>query len=73
MNPSSGSRQRCSMRKGVLKNFAKFIGKHLCLFLNKVAGLRRNIFAEHLRTTASALGVFRTLSNIYDGIFYKNT
>ena len=30
------------MKKGVLKNFAKFTGKHLCqsLFLNKVAGLR---------------------------------
>ena len=36
------SRQRCSVKKGVLKNFAKFTGKHLCqrLFLNKVAGLR---------------------------------
>ena len=29
-------------KKGVLKNFAKFIGKHLCqiLFFNKVTGLR---------------------------------
>ena len=36
------SHQRCSMKKGVLRNFAKFTGKHLCqsLFLNKVAGLR---------------------------------
>ena len=27
--------QRCSIKKGVLKNFAKFTGKHLCqrLFL----------------------------------------
>ena len=34
------SHQMCSMKKGVLKNFAKFIGKHLCqsLFFNKVAG-----------------------------------
>ena len=33
---------RCSVKKGVLKNFAKFTGKHLCqsLFFNKVAGLR---------------------------------
>ena len=32
--------RRCSVRKGVLRNFAKFTGKHLCqsLFLNKVAG-----------------------------------
>ena len=30
------------MKKGVLKKFTKFIGKHLCqsLFFNKVAGLR---------------------------------
>ena len=30
------SHQRCSVRKGVLRNFAKFTGKHLCqsLFFN---------------------------------------
>ena len=35
------SHQRCSVTKGVLRNFAKFTGKHLCqnLFFNKVAGL----------------------------------
>ena len=35
------SQQRCSVRKGVLRNFKTFIGKHLCrsLFFNKVAGL----------------------------------
>ena len=34
------SHQRCSVRKGVLRNFAKFTGKHLCqvVFYNKVAG-----------------------------------
>ena len=33
--------RRCSMRKGVLRNVAKFTGKHVCqsLFFNKVAGL----------------------------------
>ena len=33
-------RWRCFVKKGVLKNFAKFTGKHLCqsLFFNKVAG-----------------------------------
>ena len=32
--------QRCSVKKGILRNFAKFTGKHLCqsLFFNKVAG-----------------------------------
>ena len=34
--------QRCSVKKGVLRNFTKFTGKHLCqsLFFNKVASLR---------------------------------
>ena len=34
--------QRCSVKKGVLGNFATFTGKHLCqsLFFNKVGGLR---------------------------------
>ena len=33
--------QRCSIIKGVLRNFAKFTRKHLCqsLFFNNVAGL----------------------------------
>ena len=44
-------------KKGILRNFAKFTGKHLCrsLFLNKVAGLRQWCclpvnFAKFLRT-----------------------
>ena len=34
--------RRCSKKTGVLRNFAKFTGKHLRhrVFLNKVAGLR---------------------------------
>ena len=34
------SYQRCSIKKGVLRNFAKSTGKHLCqsLFFSKVAG-----------------------------------
>ena len=40
MNRSSHPEVFC--KKGVLKNFAKFTGKHPCqsLFFNKVAGLR---------------------------------
>ena len=36
------SRPEVFCEKGVLRNFAKFTGKHLCqsLFFNKVAGLR---------------------------------
>ena len=35
------SHRRCSLKKGVLRNFAKFTGKHPCqrIFLNKVEGL----------------------------------
>ena len=58
------SHQRCSIKIGVLKNFAKYTGKHLCqcLFLNKVADLffcefckifKNTFFTEHLYTTAS--------------------
>ena len=33
------SQQRCSIKKGILRNFTKFTGKHLCqsFFFNKVA------------------------------------
>ena len=39
---SRSSHQRCSVKRGVLKSFTKFKGKHLCqgLYFNKVAGLR---------------------------------
>ena len=42
-NTFRSSHQRCSIIKGVYRNFAKFKGKHLCLslFFNKAAGLRR--------------------------------
>ena len=41
-NVFRSSHQKCSMKKGVLINFAKFTGKHMCqsLFFRKVAGLR---------------------------------
>ena len=36
------SHRRCSVKKGALRNFAKFAGKHLRqrVFFNKVAGVR---------------------------------
>ena len=52
------SRPEVFCKKGVLRKFAKFLGKHLCqsLFFNKVAGLpvnsvkflRTSFFIEHL-------------------------
>ena len=66
----------CSVKKGVLRNFAKFTGKHLCqsLFFNKVVGLKipqvfsckfcdiyKNTFStEHLWTTAFKYGQYFT-------------
>ena len=51
------SHQRCSVKKGVLRNFSKFTGKHRCqgLFFTKVAGLRpeNTFFTEHLWKTVS--------------------
>ena len=46
-------------KNGVLRNFAKFTGKHLCqsLFLNKVAGLceiSKNIFYYRTRLVAAS-------------------
>ena len=34
--------QKCSIKKGVIRNFVKLTGKHMCqsIFFNKVAGLR---------------------------------
>ena len=42
MSNFKSSNQRCSIKKGALKNFAKFTRKHLCqsLFFDKVVGLR---------------------------------
>ena len=44
------SHQRCSIIKGVLRNFAKFTGKHLCqsLFFNKFAGLPATLLKKTL-------------------------
>ena len=52
------SHQRCSIKKGVLRNFAKFTGKYLCqsLFLRKLqtSEISKNtFFTEHLQKAAS--------------------
>ena len=42
IDKNSSSRPEVFCKKSVLRNFAKFSGKHLCqsLFFNKVAGLK---------------------------------
>ena len=41
-----GRHRRCSVKKGILRNFAKFTGKQLCqgLFFNKVADLGLKLY-----------------------------
>ena len=62
------SHQRCSMKKGILRNFAKFTRKHLCqnlvpwqkgalaqVFSYEVCKISRNVFfTENIWDTASA-------------------
>ena len=60
-----GSHRRRSVRKGVLRNFAKFAGKHLRqitqMFSCEFCEISKNIFvAEHLWATASDLVNFRS-------------
>ena len=42
------SHRRCSVNKGVLRNFVKFTGKQQCqrLFFNKVAGLLKKTLTK---------------------------
>ena len=73
--------RRCSMKKGILRNFTKFIftGKHLCqsLVFNKVAGLRHfsknNFFTERLRTIASGSFSFPLLTTSASFFYMANT
>ena len=50
------SHRRCSVGKGVLQNFAKFTGKHLCQSL---------FFTEHLWTAASRV-CFNLINQTYE-------
>ena len=38
-----------SKKKGILRNFAKFVGKHLCFPMNFAKFLRTPFLTEHLR------------------------
>ena len=65
------SQQGCSVKKGVLKNFAKFTGKHLCqsLFLNKVVGAACNFMKKE--TLAQMLSC--EFCKIFKNTFLQNT
>ena len=70
------SQRRCSLRKYVIRNFAKFIRKHLCqsLFLNKVADLSLQLYLKRDSDTGVFLRIlqnFFTTLRAIDG-FFKN-
>ena len=56
------SHQRCSVRKGVLRNFANFTGKHLCqsLYFNKIRESGTGVFLWILR-------------NFWQHLFYRTS
>ena len=59
-------------KKGVLTNFTKFTGKHLCqsLFFNKVAGLRIPVnFVRFLRTPFYTEHLWWLLLYLEDSVF----
>ena len=74
------SHQSCFVRKDILRNFAKFTGKHLwqSLFLNKVAGLRPTSLLKkslwHRCFSANFAKFLRTpfLQNTFGDCFRKN-
>ena len=57
-------------KKGVLGNFGKFTGKHLCLrlFFYKVAGLACNFFKKRVSGTCVFLWILR---NFQEHLFYR--
>ena len=62
-------------KKGVLRNFAKFTGKHLCqsLIFNKLAGLRPNFILDvsmgHMNKSPISLKKKSALSKAIKNIF----
>ena len=77
-NYRSSSRRRCPVRKGVLRNFAKFTGKHLrqSLFFNKGSCefseiSKKTSLTEHLWATASGTSLnFAEIWDSYERTYY---
>ena len=62
--PTRSSHQKCSARKGILRNFVKFTGKHLSqsVFFNKVAGLMpASLLKKSLRHSCSPVNFAKFL------------
>ena len=59
--------QKCSVKKGVLRNFAKFTGKHLyqSLFFNKVSGGACNFLKKETLTQVFSCEFCEISMNIF--------
>ena len=58
------SHRKCSVKKGVIRNFTKFTGKYLCqrLFFNKIEGLRpATLFKKRLCHRCFPLNIVKFL------------
>ena len=66
-----GSQQRCSIKKGVLKNFTKFTGKRLCqsIFFNKVI----KKFLKFIKKETLAQVFSCEFCEIFKNTFLQNT
>ena len=67
--PMRSSQPRCSVRKGVPKNFIKFTGKYVCLshFLNKVVGLEHFFYRTPLDNCFYTMTVSVSAEKTYSG------
>ena len=65
--PGRSSQERCSVKKGVLKNFANFTGKHLCwsLFLIKFQAFNPGTLLKRDSNTGVFLWSFRNFKDTY--------
>ena len=67
MKKQRSSQRRCSVKKGVPKNFPNFAGKHLCwsLFLIKLRGFRPATFLKRDSNTGVYLSICEIFKNTY--------
>ena len=64
---SRSSNQRCSVKQGVLGNFAKFTGKHLrqSLFFNKLVGAASNFIKKETLAQVFSCETYEISKNIF--------
>ena len=67
--------RRCSVKKVVLRNFAKFTGKHLCqsLFFKKVAGLRPATLLKKRLSQVFSCEFFEITKNTFSTEHFRAT